>query len=285
MLETVLGKLFGSGRHRARSLAKRASASLLAGDRGAAEHYCRKALELDADQDLAHNVLAKTLLHGPDYMEVLRQLHAHLQPRTYLEVGIRHGDSLALAAPATIAIGIDPAPELRHAFGPRTRIVRETSDDGFASRVVDDTLGGAPIELAFIDGMHKFEFALRDFINIEKRAAVTSTILVHDCYPLDEATARRDRVTKFWSGDVWRLILALRKYRPDLEVHTIATAPTGLGLIRRLDPTSTVLADQLDTIIAEFVAVPYEALASDKDRLLALFPNEWSKIAALFGSA
>ena len=132
--------------------------------------------------------------------------------------------------------------------------------------------------------MHQFDFALRDFINIEKRAAAGSTILVHDCYPLDEITARRERVTKFWSGDVWRLIVALKRYRPDLEIHTIATAPTGLGLIRRLDPTSTVLADNLDRIVAEMSALPYATLDGNKDAALNFFPNEWPRIAELFAS-
>jgi hypothetical protein len=250
-----------------------------------AEQHCRRALELDGDQDAAHNLLARIRLRGPEYLDVIRALHAQLEPRSYVEVGIRHGDSLALAAPSTIAIGIDPAPEPRHAFSPRTTIIRKTSDAAFAGRDVDDALGGVPIDLAFIDGMHQFDFALRDFINIEKRAAAASTILVHDCYPFDEITARRERVTKFWSGDVWRLIVALKQYRPDLEIHTIATAPTGLGLIRRLDPTSTVLADNLDRIVAEFAALPYETLDANKDAALNLFPNEWPRIAELFASS
>jgi hypothetical protein len=29
-------------------------------------------------------------------------------------------------------------------------------------------LGGLPVELGFIDGMHLFEFALRDFMNLER---------------------------------------------------------------------------------------------------------------------
>ena len=38
-------------------------------------------------------------------------------------------------------------------------------------------LGGLPIDLAIIDGMHQFEFALRDFINIEKHSSPQSTNL------------------------------------------------------------------------------------------------------------
>ena len=86
------------------------------------------------------------------------------------------------------------------------------------------------------------------------------------------------------STAVWRLIVALKQYRPDLEIHTIATAPTGLGLIRRLDPTSTVLADNLDRIVAEMSALPCATLDGNKDAALNFFPNEWRRIAELFAS-
>ena len=102
----------------------------------------------------------------------------------------------------------------------------------FAHHDVGALFGGARIELAFIDGMHRFEFALRDFAAVERLADRQATILVHDCYPLDRRTAERVRSTVFWSGDCWRLILALKKHRPDLAINTIATAPTGLAVVR-----------------------------------------------------
>ena len=41
----------------------------------------------------------------------LREVHEVLEPPTYLEIGIRHGDSLALAR--CPSIGVDPAYDLR----------------------------------------------------------------------------------------------------------------------------------------------------------------------------
>ena len=90
--------------------------------------------------------------------------------------------------------------------------------------------------MAFIDGMHHFEYALRDFINIEPLCRTGSVVFIHDCYPIDARSAERDQVTAFWSGDIWRLLVLLKKYRPDLAIHTLGTPPTGLGLITRLDP-------------------------------------------------
>jgi hypothetical protein len=156
-----------------------------------------------------------------------------------------------------------------------------TSDAYFAMYDVAGDLGGLPIELAFIDGMHHFEFALRDFINVERRCSAGSTILIHDVFPVTRLSAERERQTSFWSGDVWRLVLILRKYRPDLSVNVIATAPTGLGVVRRLDPGSRVLAERYEEIVREYLALDYSVLDADKAGMLALFPNDWERIKAL----
>jgi hypothetical protein len=139
--------------------------------------------------------------------------------------------------------------------------------------------------MCFIDGMHNFEFALRDFSGAERLATASSTILVHDTFPLNRVTADRDRTTTFWSGDIWRMVLALKKYRPDLRVHTIATAPTGLTVIRGLDPKSRVLGEQLETIVAEFLALDYSAIEGNKAAAVNLMPNDWALISAALDQA
>ncbi|HEY2275948.1 MAG TPA: hypothetical protein VGH61_10630, partial [Steroidobacteraceae bacterium] len=145
-------------------------------------------------------------------------------------------------------------------------------------------LGGQPIELAFIDGMHHFEYALRDFINVERACCGSSVILMHDCYPLDERTAQREQVTGFWSGDIWRLLLLLRTQRPDLVVRTIATPPTGLGIVLNPDPTSHLLADRLEELIAEYLAKNFGVLAGAKPEALGLLENRWPLIRQLLDS-
>jgi hypothetical protein len=160
------------------------------------------------------------------------------------------------------------------------RVYRETSDDFFARYSPRAELGG-PVELAFIDGMHHFEYALRDFINVERACSRSSVILIHDCYPLDERTARREQVTGFWSGDIWRLLLLLRTQRPDLTVRTIAAPPTGLGIVLNPDPESRILADRLDGLIAEYLAKDFSVLAAGKAEALGLLENRWPVIRAL----
>jgi hypothetical protein len=228
-----------------------------------------------------HNRLAELALPGPAYVHALATIHAKLKPRTYLEIGVSKGVTLALASPSTRALGVDPEPQLHEPPGPNARIYPLTSDEFFAEVDVAGELDGMPLDLAFIDGLHLFEFALRDFIAIEPLCTRASTVLVHDTYPLNRMTAARERTTQFWSGDIWRLVLILKKYRPDLAVHTIGAMPTGLTVIRNLDPSSRVLGERQDEIVAEFLALDYSTLDEDKPAALNLVPNEPERIRAL----
>lgn len=233
------------------------------------------------DHERVRKRLACLELPGEDYFRLLARLHAHLQPRTYIEIGVFTGKSLRLARPATRVLGVDPAPRLKRPANANTRIYAEPSDEFFARHDVPAELGGARLDLALIDGMHHFEFALRDFINLERISHPRTVILVHDCYPLDGRSAARERSTEFWTGDVWRLLVLLKRHRPDLALHTLAAAPSGLGLILNVDPRSRVLSDGYERLVAEGLELDYAALARDQARVLNRFPNDWNRIRAL----
>ncbi len=252
------------------------------GEGEAARACCEQALRFAPGFALAYTLMAEIALPGPGYIDLLAAIHRHLKPRTYVEVGVFTGRSIALALPQTRVIGIDPEPKIEFPLAANTTIHACASDDYFAGHDLKLELGGLPVDLAFIDGMHHFEFALRDFIHIERQCAPGSTILIHDCYPFDRRTAERERQCDFWSGDAWRLVLLLKKYRPELRIDTIATSPTGLGVVRGLDPDSCVLAERQDALIAEFLALDYGVLEGDKPGMLNLCPNHWGRIAQLF---
>lgn len=218
-----------------------------------------------------HQGLARLRLQGPHYLEGLRRIHANLQPNSYVEIGIRDGSSFRLASPEIPAVGIDPNPLVDVAQIPsRHLIIRDTSDNYFQRGRLPEDLGGRPVDLAFIDGMHRFEFALRDFIALEKSAHPGATILVHDCYPLNELTSRREQETPFWSGDVWKLILCLKQYRDDLKIITLPCPPTGLAVITNLDPESTTLPQALDKIYHEYAPLDFSAIERDQEHSLNL---------------
>ncbi len=193
--------------------------------------------------------------------EFLRRVHGILSPRTYLEIGVNDGASLTLSRVPSIAI--DPAFKVTKEISCDVQLARATSDDFFAAEKPTAHFGELPIDFAFIDGMHLFEFALRDFINVEKHSTWSTVVVFDDMLPRDVPEAARDRHTKYWAGDVYKLIPVLHRYRPDLKVIPLDTHPTGLLLVLGLDPTSTTLQDNYDEIIKDFVlADPQQPILS-----------------------
>lgn len=241
----------------------RAQMAQHAGDAALATELLLRVLARFPDFPGAHAALASLRLPGPPYRDVLRRLHELLRPRTYLEIGVETGATLAFAHAAERAIGIDPdASKLRRDLVPPcARVFHETSDAFFERTTREQALGGHAIDLAFIDGMHLFEYALRDFIHVEAWSRPSSVVVLHDCLPLEPLTASRERRSKFWVGDVWKVVSILREYRPELRVKIVATAPSGLCVVRGLDPTSRVLSERLDEIIERYRELAYPAAA------------------------
>ena len=267
-------------RRRARYTFFLARLNLWLGRRAAAQRLCRRALSY-CDYTKAYRLLSQLELPGEDYFKVLARVHGHVRPATYLEVGVSRGESLKLVRPQTLALGIDPQPHLDFELAPNQKVFAQTSDEFFARSDVPALLGGRALDMAFIDGMHRFEYALRDFINIEPLCTPGSLVFVHDCFPIDARSAERDPSTGFWSGDIWRLILLLKKYRPDLVIRTLGTPPTGLGLITHLDPHSAVLRGQLPQLIAEGLRLDFSAIATRRPEALNLMPYDWPRVRQL----
>ena len=258
-----------------------AEVAYLAGDRGRALLYCQRLRRISPDWQMVDMLQAVSRFEGDHYTQLLQRILDATRPRTYLEIGVAAGDSLQLVKAPTLAIGVDPEPTIPWALEANHRVFAETSDAFFAGHDVRAEFGGLPVDLAFIDGMHHFEYALRDFANLERHCAPQSTILIHDTYPLDRVTAERDRVRPFWTGDIWRLVVLLKKYRPGLAIQTIATAPSGLTLVRNLDPGSRLLLERHDELCREFLALDYSFIEDDMPGKLNLFPNDWGKVRGL----
>jgi hypothetical protein len=195
------------------------------------------------------------------YLDFLRTLHAALQPATYLEIGIRHGDSLALAQ--CPAIAIDPEFELHAEIGSNTALFRESSDEYFERNAPRRHFGGRRVDLAFIDGMHLSEFALRDFMNVERHARWTSVAVFDDILPRTAEEAARDRRTRAWTGDVFKMLGILERHRPDLICLRVGTEPTGLLLVLGLDPSSRVFEYGYDRIVEAAVVPDPQRLPAD----------------------
>lgn len=190
-----------------------------------------------------------------DYQEILALIHKILEPRLYLEIGVRQGNSLRLSRGH--AVGVDPEFYITWPIPDRVRLF-ETTSDTFFKTLADDALKW-PVDMAFIDGMHLFEFALRDFINIENRAHRDTVIVVDDIFPNHPLQASRDRKTRAWMGDIWKLHACLEKHRPDLGLLRVNSAPSGLMIITGLDPENRTLRNNYDSIVGSFLSTEYLA--------------------------
>jgi len=243
----------------------------------AAMNY-RAALTVNPDLVQAHSGLAVLRMPGDDYLVWLERLYSWLAPSTVIEIGVYQGASLALLRPPTVAIGIDPTPMAVFPLKTETHIFAETSDEFFAQSRAERLLAGHPLSIALIDGLHLYEQALRDFTHLEAYCGPRSLILLHDTIPLDEPTQSRARDTQFHTGDVWKTVLCLKHYRPDLDIFTIATPPTGLTIVTGLDPTSRVLADRYDEAVSRFLDTPFSAIEYNLEASLNVVPNDWSLV-------
>jgi hypothetical protein len=228
--------------------------------------------------------------------DFLRALHRVIRPRNYLEIGVNDGRSLALSRVPSIAV--DPEFKITVPLRCDLHLIKETSDDFFArpdpilhlrsgrNPLRNLRRGRAPfghwigseptLDLAFIDGLHLFEFALRDFMNVEKFAHWTSVIVLDDMLPRNVDEAARDRHTKMWAGDVYKVSLVLRKHRPDLVVLPMNTAPTGVMVVLGADATNTALHSRYDDLLRDWITPdPQPVPAEITGRKAAVDPHRF----------
>jgi hypothetical protein len=204
---------------------------------------------------------------GASYTTTLHQIHRFLMPKSYLEIGTLTGSTLSLSNCPSIAI--DPRFKINsNVIGSKKKchFFQMTSDDFFAEEN-PTTLLQRKLDFVFLDGMHIYEYLLRDFINVEKYCRPNSIIAIHDCIPIDSHAARRVATdtayakmsvrADWWAGDIWKTILILKKYRPELHVYAFDAPPTGIIFITNLSPDSNVLAQNYFSAVQEFAELTY----------------------------
>jgi hypothetical protein len=215
------------------------------------------------------------LHRGIEYGSYLKQIHLVRKPASYLEIGVETGQTLAHAE--CRAVGIDPKFQLQgNPIGSRveTYLFQMKSDEFFARHNLNNFLPDG-VDFAFLDGMHHFEYLLRDLISTEKYSHKETIVALHDCYPVNNEIANRevnydrrvDAATRiWWTGDVWKILPILRAFRPDLDVTALDCPPTGLVIIRGLDPSSKALINAYDEIVAEYLNISLENFGIEQFR-------------------
>ncbi len=228
------------------------------------------------------------LIHdGLQYLDVLKILNDQLRPSTYFEIGTNRGDSTA-AFPCD-ALCVDP--DFMFQMSPlgrreRSFFMQMSSDAFFRAHKIRDFFPAGP-DICFLDGLHRFEFLLRDFINTEAECRPNSVVLVHDCLPFNTRMAERtmrydeteaEATRDFWTGDVWRILPTLKKYRPDLRIMQLDCDPTGLVVCTNLDPKSEILSRHYNQIVDEMMNL--DLMGFGLQPLWHLYPTIDSKYLA-----
>ncbi|WP_229051722.1 class I SAM-dependent methyltransferase [Aeromicrobium sp. Leaf350] len=222
--------------------------------------------------------------------QVLRGLQEAIGARTYLEIGIDNGASLSYVD--VPSIGVDPAPNITYDLGAHIQVHLDKSDDFFAKPGAVDHFDGVPLDFAFIDGMHLSEFALRDFMNLEKLMSRAGVIVFDDMLPRNDLEAYRIRRTNAWAGDVYKVMEILEKHRPDLLLLPLNSNPTGTLLITNLDPSSRVLDENYDELEAycttpdpQVVAPRWKHRVSAVDPRAVIDSGAWALLRESRGAA
>lgn len=199
--------------------------------------------------------------------ELLTALHERLRPRTYFEIGVRTGKSMELSR--VPSIGVDPFFAITREQHCDLHLVRTTSDEFFARPDPFAHFEQPVFDLAFIDGMHLSEFALRDLINTERYSHPGSVIVIDDVLPRNVREASREHVSGAWAGDVYKIIDVLHERRPDLVVLEVDTSPTGTLVVLLPDAEDRGLERAYDEVVGDFVvpdpqAVPEWSLTRER---------------------
>ena len=203
---------------------------------------------------------------GLSYYRFLNRLHSDLLFDWYMEIGCRSGQSFAPVRSKTIAVDPFFRAEINIIGSkPELHVFQKPSDDFFASNFLANN--HIRLGVSFLDGMHLFEFLLRDFINTEAHSATKGVIVMHDCVPFDHQMTTRDidNLPKgSWTGDVWKLIPILQAYRPDLQLTMLDARPTGLICVTNLAPENQVLKQNYDQICRDYENVTLDAFGVEK---------------------
>jgi hypothetical protein len=216
-------------------------------------------------------------------LTVLRDLMRQRGLTNYLEIGVLNGH-IFFRVRSRFKVAVDP----HFAFGPVRKAGKlllnpfnlfnqyfQKSSDEFFAQDAARVFARDRVQLALIDGMHEYEFALRDVENTLHHAAPECVILLHDCNPLtgEAACSFREwesrRFAGTWNGDVWKTILHLRSLRSDLTAFVLDD-DQGLGVVVRRRNEQP-----LPYTKAQIRSFTYEDFDANREHWLDLRPASW----------
>jgi hypothetical protein len=194
-------------------------------------------------------------------------LARHERPTTYVEIGVRDGESFRLAQ-ADSKIGVDPERTPAMATLLQGEQFFELTSDEFFEQQAAAILEPASVHVALVDGLHEFRQVLADVLNLEPYMRPDGVIILDDCNPRTAERASETPIGGAWNGDVWKVPAYLLGARADLKVATV-DADEGVGVVAGFGSTH---APPLPAEVERFKSLPYEHLAHDRRGVLNLVP-------------
>jgi hypothetical protein len=208
----------------------------------------------------------------------LKKLFRQKKFKTYLEIGVFKG-RVFFSVPAHNKIAVDPefqfaAPKkvkklFRRVSNLWAKFYEKTSDD-FFSEDATKLFQKNKIDVCLVDGMHEYDFALRDIENSLKFLQKNGVILVHDCNPVSKEASvsfeeyKNRGFVKDWNGDTWKAMVHLRSLRDDINVFVL-DCDQGLGVVTYGEPENKLKFTQ-----QEIKALTYEQLNENRKQWLNL---------------
>lgn len=144
-----------------------------------------------------------------------RVLAAYKEPVKYLEIGCATNQCFN-CIPVPGKVGVDPERGGTH---------RMTSDAFFEQN-------NQQFDVIFIDGLHEFHQCRKDAINALSRLPVGGTMLFHDFLPRNWREEHVPRISRKWTGDVWKVAVELMA-SSGIDFR-ILEVDNGVGVVRKL---------------------------------------------------
>jgi len=205
--------------------------------------------------------------------------------KNFLEIGVFRGN-VFFNIKAKHKVAVDPSFSFTTSKRIRRTIkspnnlfanfIEKTSDDFFAQDA-PTLYSTTKVDISLIDGMHEYEFALRDVENTLKYLQPNGVIIMHDCNPQTPEAAvsfndwKNRNFEGNWNGDVWKTIVYLRSLRKDINVFVL-DCDHGLGIITWGTP------ENLLTYTPEAIEkMTYDDFVNKRKELLNLKAPEYFK--------
>jgi hypothetical protein len=222
-------------------------------------------------------------------LDIIQQTINQRKASNYLEIGVKKG-KIFLYITARKKIAVDPKFKINFKNKRKAwwrgisnffnEYYEMTSDDFFERHHRRlQRLGG--IDVAFIDGLHRYEQSLKDVQKCLIYLRPKGVIIMHDCNPASEAEAAevdsREQAPRTdargrklgWSGDVWKTIAHLRSTRKDLGIFVL-DCDHGVGIITKDRPECS-----LDFTPEKIMQLTYKDLENNREQILNLKPPEY----------